>query len=75
MTTSEVTLLFEYVNRVDELKRIIAQQAERIGNLEDIAQALADELIDAYNALTLASARADRAESYMAHHTRRFSDD
>lgn len=26
-------------------------------------------------ALTLASARADRAENYMAYHTRRFSDD
>lgn len=43
MTAIETTLLFEYVQRVHELKRIVAQQAERIGNLEAIAQALADE--------------------------------
>ena len=49
MTTSEVTLLFEYVNRVEELKRIVANQIERIANLQAIAQALADELIDADN--------------------------
>lgn len=47
MTSSEVTLLFEYVQRVDELKDIVATQLERIGNLEAIAQALADELFDA----------------------------
>ena len=34
MTSSEVELLFEYVQRVEELKRIIATQIERLDELE-----------------------------------------
>jgi len=37
-------LLFEYMERVQELKDIVANQIERIANLEAIVQALADEL-------------------------------
>jgi len=38
-------LLFEYMERVQELKDIVANQIERIANLEAIVQALADELM------------------------------
>ena len=52
-------LLFQYVQRVEELKTIVANQTERIANLERIGQALADELIEwdeAVNALAIAKA-------------------
>lgn len=52
MTTSEVTLLFEYVQRVAELKCIVAWQFERLANLEAIAQGLADELFVANLVIT-----------------------
>jgi len=38
-------LLFEYMERVQELRDIVANQIERIANLEAIVQTLADELM------------------------------
>lgn len=43
----EYELLMEYVNRVHELKDTIKLKDKRIVNLEAIAQALTDELIEA----------------------------
>ena len=44
MTSSEVELLFEYVQRVEELKRIIATQIERLDELEAENKQLKNQL-------------------------------
>ena len=45
MTSSEVELLFEYVQRVEELKRIIATQIERLDELEGENSRLREALL------------------------------